>query len=286
MPRSSKELVENKLKNPVYCRTLYAINKQKVSLTYLAKELGKTRTAIHYQVQELIKEGLLIKHAEKKEKLYSVNWGTLIQRFIEYAAKEESKYHKRIKAEFKDHMTYIKKMYPLGALDYVALLDKKQSKDQDFSERLKKNRILIGFMKDMLVQGDYFSVELFTLDDFFQSILTDPFVLDFTFSGISELLGGDKDQEKFYQEIRKINEVKDIVKLRNFIKYFSAWGLLNLSFKYPREEMEIALLSQCKKELKLKLLKEITKGIKTKRREVYKMRLKLSDMNYLIDVIK
>lgn len=85
MVKISKELIENKLKNPVYSEILYKINKKEIYLSDFAKKEFKGKKSFQIlarQLSELQKEGFLKSRKQGRKIFYSISWKKITEEFI------------------------------------------------------------------------------------------------------------------------------------------------------------------------------------------------------------
>ena len=84
MSKSSKELVEDKTKNKVYCEILFKLNTKEVFLFDFVKEFDKARPTLLKQIHDLEEEGYIQRRVEGRKQLFSVNWIKINQEFLIY----------------------------------------------------------------------------------------------------------------------------------------------------------------------------------------------------------
>ena len=77
MPLSTKEEVDNKLKNIFYSKLLIQINTRKVDAYNFSVEVNKARPVVSIQLNNLANDGLLLKQKEGNKQLFSINWEEL-----------------------------------------------------------------------------------------------------------------------------------------------------------------------------------------------------------------
>jgi len=84
MGTSSKDLVDNKLRNPVYSRILFELYVEDLHLYELTKRLKKAKSVVLKQLRGLVADRILTVRTEGRRKTYALNWTTVTLKFIEF----------------------------------------------------------------------------------------------------------------------------------------------------------------------------------------------------------
>lgn len=253
MGRSSKDLFENKLKNPIYCEILYRITfnssqnqHQLNTVSALAKAMNKSQSTVFELVTNLKEDGYLsykdwqevlpdypntkkkFGKVDKRKRVFEVDFRHINNSFLEYI------FFKR-----KQRLNQLNK----GIQDQLLLLQDSSFLNEKFTKRFFENKIMMDIF-----------YRTFKVLNYTEGVLTKFYwtTVDDIFGELIQLFISDSIKE-FVMKLEKLNhsksskthkfsseEIKDIYDLIFFVKNDLKQGLsnqiVNNVFKHIFEE--------------------------------------------------
>lgn len=243
MSKSSQELFENKIKNPIYCEIIYKINTREVFLFEFEKEFNKDRVTLLKQINELEKDNFIIRRKEGRKQLFSINWEKITEEFVNFVKELLNKRYQEIKMQEKgtpiskkinDLETRYKKVEKYDNQDEIKPIIKniknsinKSGEDnkkileylinlkskKEYWKELSKNDLLKSLFKHLFSHYNYYKYYSNTIYNLFENINLNSADFKDTFEYYLKHYG-----VKDVMKIKGIEQVKKIILLFEFLK--------------------------------------------------------------------